>query len=183
MDRCHPDSISPFDGLKVALQCKGLLEKNDITDVHVELRESIVTLSVGPRFLDPAAFDSDPTVEVRRPLTATLGLNICAGSTSCTEGTGRFYMAEGGDSKRIFLVTARHVVFPPNIVDNNMYEHENPSQSRRNVILLGDGAFKKLVASIRWEIGNAANNVQCQEKRLKAVDGMEGEKEERERAQ
>ena len=91
-------------------------------------------------------------------------------------------MAEGGDSKRIFLVTARHIVFPPNIVDNNMYEHENPSQSRRNVIL-GDDAFKKLVASIRWEIGNAANNVQCQEKRLKAVDGMEGEKEERERAQ
>jgi hypothetical protein len=90
-------------------------------------------------------------------------------------------MAEGGDSKRIFLVTARHVVFPPNIVNNNMYEHENPSQPRRNVLLLGDGAFKKLLASIRWEIGNAANNAECQEKRLKAVEGMEGEEEERER--
>ena len=122
-------------------------------------------------------------MEVRRPLTTTLGLSICGESTSGTEGTGGFYIAEleGGDSKRmIFLITARHVVFPPNIVDENMYEHENPSQSRRNVLLLGDGAFKKLLASLRWEIGNAANNVQCQEKRLIAVEGMEEEEEEEE---
>ena len=89
-------------------------------------------------------------------------------------------MAEGGDSKRIFLITARHVVFPLNPAGNNMYEHENPSQPHRNVLHFGPGAFKKLLASIRWEIGNAANNVERQEKRLEAVEGVEGE-EERER--
>jgi hypothetical protein len=90
-------------------------------------------------------------------------------------------MAEGGDSKRIFLITACHVVFPLNPAGNNMYEHENPSQPRRNVLLLGDGGFKKLLASIRWEIGNAANNAERQEKHLKAVEGVEGKEEERER--
>ena len=56
-----PDTLSPINGLKVALQCKELREKNDIMGVHVELRESIVTRSFGPRFLDPVTFHSDPT--------------------------------------------------------------------------------------------------------------------------
>ena len=90
-------------------------------------------------------------------------------------------MAEGGDSKRIFLVTARHVVFPPNTVDNNMYEHVHPAQPRHNVLLLGDSAFKKLLASIRMEIGNAASTIGHQERRLEAAEEMEGEEVERER--
>ena len=100
-------SLSPVDGLRVALQCKELLKKNDIVDVDVELRESCVTRSVGPRFLEPV-YDHEATVETRRPLTATLGLSISAQSTAWAEGTGGFYMAEGGDNKKIFLVTARH---------------------------------------------------------------------------
>jgi len=170
-----PESLTPVDGLDVALQCKELLEKNDIVDVDVELRESIVTRSAGPRFLDPLgwAFDPDPTVELHMPLTATLGLGICAQSTSWAEGTGGFYMAEGGDSKRILLVTARHVVFPPNIVDNNKYEYENPSQPRRNVLLLGDNAFKKLLASIQSEIMSAAINEEYLPRRLKAIEKTE----------
>ena len=166
-----PASLSPVDGLNVALQCKELLEKNDIIDVDVELRESIVTRSVGSRFLDPV-LSSNPTAEVRRPLTATLGLSISTQSTSWAEGTGGFYMAEGGDSKRVFLVTARHVVFPPNIVDNNRYEHENTSQPCRNV-LLGDGAFKKLLASIQSEIERATFMVEYQERCLEVIEGVE----------
>ena len=178
-----PGSLTPVDGLDVALQCKELLEKNDIADIDVEVRESIVTRSVGLRFLEPAAFTrkSEPTVELRRPLTATLGLGICAQSTSWAEGTGGFYMAEGGDSKRILLVTARHVVFPPNIVNNNKYEHENPSQPRRNVLLLGDAAFKKLLASIQSEIMNAAINEEYLPRELEAIEEME-EDGQRERA-
>ena len=175
------ESLTPVDGLNVALRCKELLEKNNIADVDVELRESIVTRSVGPRFLDPVAYGRNPTVEACRPLTATLGLAICAQSTSWAEGTGGFYMAEGGDSKRILLVTARHVVFPPNIVDNNMYEHENPSQPRRNVLLLGDGAFKELLAFIQSENGNATFMADYQPRRLEAIKGMDVEADERER--
>ena len=175
-----PESLTPVDGLDVALQCKELLEKHDILDVDVELRESIVTRSVGPRFLQPARFSWDPTVEVRKPLTATLGLGICAQSTSWAEGTGGFYMAEGGDSKRILLVTARHVVFPPNIVDNNRYECENPNQPRRNILLLGDDAFNKLLASIQSEIGSAAIDGEYQERCLRATERMEVEADERE---
>ena len=172
-----PETLSPLDGLMVALQCKELLEKNDIMDVHVELRESIVTRSVGPRFLDsPESYvDSKPMVEVRRLLTTTLGNGICAQSTSWAEGTGGFYMAEGGDSKRVFLVTARHVVFPPNIADNNRYEYEDPSQPRRNVLLHGDGGFKKLLHSIQSEMGSTAFYAEYLPRCLKEIENDEGE--------
>jgi hypothetical protein len=175
-----PTSLSHIDGLHVALKCKELLQKNDIVDVDVELRESVVTRSGGPRFLDPA-FLSDPTVEVRRPLTATLGLSICAESTAWAEGTGGFFMAEGGDSKRIFLITARHVVLLPGIDGNDKYEHRNPSQPRRNVLLLGDTSFRKLLTSTQVEIGKAAMMVEYHKGRLKEIEGMEGEAAERER--
>jgi hypothetical protein len=167
-------SVSPADGLVIALACKDLLQQNDIADIDVELRESVVTRSVGPKLLNPA-FSADPTVNVRKPLTATLGLSICAQLTSWAEGTGGFFMAEGGDSKRIFLVTARHVMFPPEINDNAVYECKNNSQPRRLVFLLGNPAFQKLLDPIQVAIGNASLMVQHQERRIKAVEGMEGE--------
>ena len=179
-----PESLTPVDGLDVALQCKELLEKNDIADIDVELRESIVIRSAGPRFLDPLGWapDSDPTVELHMPLTAALGLSICAQSTPWVEGTGGFYMAKGGDSERILLITARHVVFPPIIVNNNRYEHENPSQPRRNVLLIGDGAFKKLLTSVQSEIRNAASTAKYQQQRLESLIERLGEGEAHEMA-
>jgi hypothetical protein len=55
-----PGSLTPADGLTVALKCKKYLEQEGITDVHVELRESVVTRWAGPRFLDPPdTFDRD----------------------------------------------------------------------------------------------------------------------------
>ena len=37
-----PGSLSHDDGLVVASKCKALLEEHDITDVDVEIRESVV---------------------------------------------------------------------------------------------------------------------------------------------
>jgi len=46
-----PESLTPADGLTVALQCKMYLEQEGITDGHVELRESdLVGRSQVPRF-------------------------------------------------------------------------------------------------------------------------------------
>ena len=180
-----PMSLSPVDGLEVALKCKRLLEKNVIIDVHAEFRESIIIPLVGPRFLDYPP-SSDPTVEVRRPLTATLGFSICAQSTPSAEGTGGFYMAEGGGSKRILLITARHVVFPPKIIDNDEYEYKNPDQPRENVLLLSDSAFRRLLDSMESKVRRADMRVESQEARLKLFQEMEDGKgvvREREEAQ
>jgi hypothetical protein len=170
-----PASLSCSDGFFVAHKCRELLEEYGITDVDVEIRESVVTRSVGPKLLEPTklTLTLKRTVDVREPLTATPGLPICAQSTPWVEGTGGFFMAEGGDSNRLFLITARHVVFTPDINANVRFEHKTVSQRRHNVILLGDAAFNKFVQSIQDEIREKWFTTQYLEDCVEAVEGRD----------
>ncbi|KAJ8080270.1 hypothetical protein PM082_017100 [Marasmius tenuissimus] len=148
-----PQSLSPPNGLDVALECKQVLVRNSITDVDVEIRETLVSRSAGPSFLDPIctpypfahSYIYHPFAEVRRPLTTTFGLSICAQATRNVEGTGGFFIAEGGGENRIMLVTARHVVVPD--TSKNDVIHEVSSGPREDILLLGDAAFETLVDS------------------------------------
>jgi hypothetical protein len=63
-----PGSLSYDDGIDVAPRCKGLLLDHGIDDVDVELPESELIHSGGPKLLNPA-FDSDPTAAARKPFT------------------------------------------------------------------------------------------------------------------
>ena len=54
------------------------------------------------------------------------------------------------------LLTARHVLFPPNNAPNTAYPHDNTSASRRNVLLLGEGNFDGFLGSIKIRIGEYA---------------------------
>jgi hypothetical protein len=102
-----PKSLPYEDAHTAAHDCLGLLKKFEITDVEVEFRESIYTRLAGPPLLEHV-FNTDPTVDVRSPLTPALGFSIAAQATPYVEGTGGFYLAEGGNSKKVLLVTARH---------------------------------------------------------------------------
>ncbi|TDL24745.1 hypothetical protein BD410DRAFT_813675 [Rickenella mellea] len=165
-----PASLSNEEGRVVALKCHGLFEDYGITDVDVEIRESVVTRSTGPKFLRPTspAFScsSDGTFkpDVREPLTASLGLPISAESTPLVEGTGGFFIAEGGDSKRLFFVTARHVY------DNNKFACEAEGQPRHSVVLFGDAAFNNFLTLIKDTIGDNAFNVHFQRRRIKTAE-------------
>ena len=173
-----PASLSRNDGLNVASKSKELLIEHHITDVDVELRESVVTRSVGPKLLTSTGnFNSDPTgtADIRIPLTATLGLPICAQSTRWSEGTGGFFITEGGDPKRLLLVTARHVVFTPNEDENQLFEHKDGSQPRHHVTLFGDVAFNKYLESIQCEISLKPTTVEYQERRITAASRKDGD--------
>ncbi|OCH84906.1 hypothetical protein OBBRIDRAFT_815290 [Obba rivulosa] len=141
--------------------CRELLVESNITDVDVEIRESVVTRSAGPKLLT-STYSSDSTVDVREPLTTTLGLPICAQSTPWAEGTGSFSIVEGGDTERLLLVTARHVIFTPDKNENKHFERKNDSQRRYNV-RLGDAVYNKYLESIKAEIGSKAIIAQHQE--------------------
>lgn len=158
-----PESLSGEDAHTAAFGCLDILKEFDITDVDVEFRESVYTRSVGPRLLEPG-YDSDPTIDVRGPLTSTLGLQIAAARTPFAEGTGGLYISEGGDSNKVFLITARHVVFPPNEVPNQDYARTN--KCRHKVLLLGSKAFEKFFRSIKSSIGRRAINVGIYERQL-----------------
>ncbi|KDQ61352.1 hypothetical protein JAAARDRAFT_30774 [Jaapia argillacea MUCL 33604] len=143
-------SLSFQDGTEVARSCQGILLQSGITDVDVEIRESIVTTLRGPKLLAPVS-SSDPTADARNPFTSTLGLPTSGKSTPSAEGTGGFFIAEGGGSKRIFLITARHVLFKPDRNNNKNFEHK-PSEPGHEVILLGDAVFRRVLESIKVEI-------------------------------
>ncbi|KAG8752242.1 hypothetical protein FRC11_008546, partial [Ceratobasidium sp. 423] len=148
-----PGSLSGDDGLVVASRCWKLLEKGGITDMEVEIRESVVTRSAGPKLLEPSSggiFICDPTVNIREPLTTTPCLPICSQSVSWTDGTGGFFITEG-DNTRTLLVTARHVVFPPGKSRNEPFEHKD-GHPHYNVNLFGDTAFEGYLESIQTEI-------------------------------
>ncbi|KAH9986587.1 hypothetical protein BJV77DRAFT_965122 [Russula vinacea] len=155
-----PKSLSGDDGVIVASKCRELLVEFNITDVDVEIRESVVTRSAnlrsaGPRLLDLDPYSyCDPTLGVREPLRSTLGLPICAQSMPLAEGTGGFFITEGGNAERLLLVTARHVIFTPD--NNKHFEHKDGSQGRYNVMLFGDVAFNKYLESIKDKIRSAA---------------------------
>ncbi|PBK83108.1 hypothetical protein ARMGADRAFT_679182 [Armillaria gallica] len=167
-----PASLSCDDGVVVASKCRELLVEYNIADVDVEIRESVVTRSAGPK-LFTSAYSFDSTEDVRDPLTTTLGLPICAQSTPWAEGTGGFFITEGRSTERLLLVTARHVLFTPDKNDNKHFEYKNDSQRRYNVTLFSDAAFNKYLGSIQTEIGDKTFMAQYQERRIRAVEGKD----------
>ncbi len=170
-----PASLSGKDGVVVASKCRALLVEYNITNVDVEIRESIVTRSAGPgpKLLTPIDLYFDkPIVEVHEPLTTALGLPICAQSTPWAEGTGGFFVGEGENTERLLLVTTRHVVFTPNKNENTHFEYRNDNtHPRHNVTLFGDAALNKYLESIQEDIGSNAFTVQYQEEYIKEIEG------------
>ncbi|KAF8267033.1 hypothetical protein EI94DRAFT_1786628, partial [Lactarius quietus] len=178
-----PRSLFGEDGLVVASRCQDLLVEFNIIDVDVEIRESIVTRSVGGPKLLPYAPFYDPTVDVRESLTTSLGIPICAQSTPWAEGTGGFFISEGGNAERLLLVTARHPLFMPES-GNEHFEQKDNSQSRHDVMLFSDAGFNKCLKSIIGKIRDKEFMVKCEEERIRELEGKDdpAAKKERERA-
>ncbi|KAM5543702.1 hypothetical protein V8D89_002319, partial [Ganoderma adspersum] len=169
-----PKTLSAIAGREVALACKAVLVEHGIEDVEVEIRESRVTRSAGPKLVKPSC-TSDPTAEFRICLTPTLGLAISNAATPWAEGTGGFFISSGGADNKVFLVTARHVVFRTKEGNNELFENKNPSTPRRDVVLLGEGAYQGLASSITAEIGKQERSIDVFKKHLQALERAEGE--------
>ena len=156
----EPDTLSYKQGMAVAHSCHEILVKSGITNVDVEMRESCVILLAGPKLLAPT-FYPEATAEVRNPLTTTLGLPIACQKTPYKEGTGGIFLAEGGNSRRIFLLTTRHVVLEIYGKDNKTFFHKpsTSSMQSQDIMLLGDRAFQKFLDSIESEIDGKKINI------------------------
>ncbi|KAN0109281.1 hypothetical protein V8E52_009465 [Russula decolorans] len=165
-----PGSLSYEQGIEVALQCKRLLLEYGINDVDVEIRQSEVIRSAGPQLLQ-YTFHIDPTVDAREPFSTTLGITICAQSTPWVEGTGGFFLDEGGDGKRLLLATARHVVFPQ--ADNDLFERKSETQPRHNVLVLSEASFQQHLVSIQDQIEEQDFNIRYQTERMEIVVGRD----------
>jgi hypothetical protein len=161
------ETLSGEDAHTAAHGCLDILREYGITDVEIEYRESIYTRSAGLNLLKPVE-DEHPTAPVRGPLTPVLGLFIAAQATPHVGGTGGLYLAEGGDSKKILLVTARHVLFP-NEGPNVNYTCTKTGAPCRKVLHLGTKAFDNLVRSIRVRVADLAANAEIYNRRIEKL--------------
>ncbi|KAF8326471.1 hypothetical protein F5887DRAFT_1084515 [Amanita rubescens] len=90
-----PETLLSKDTHTVAHGCLDLLKEFKITDVKVSQSKPL-------KLID----NEHLTVNV-------CGLSIAAQATPQVQGTGGLYLAEGsGNSKKVLLVTADHVLFP-----------------------------------------------------------------------
>ncbi|KAK0468804.1 hypothetical protein IW261DRAFT_1553797 [Armillaria novae-zelandiae] len=149
--RCS--QISLRDGRTVVFRCQKVFREFDIADVDVEMHESSVIRSA----------------DVQSPLTHALGLFIAAQATPYIEGTGGFFIVEGGDSKNLIVVTARHVVFPTKKGPNSKFERKSGSKPRSN----NDTSYQELFASILTRIRRLGFFIEHKERLLQAAEGKD----------
>ncbi|KAG8906989.1 hypothetical protein FRB99_005631 [Tulasnella sp. 403] len=167
-----PASLCGTDGVVVASKCRDLLGEYNIADVDVEIRESVATRSAGPKLLKSSRF-FNPTEHISEPLTATLGLHICAQSTPWIEGTGGFFIAENGNADRLLLVTARHVVLTPDNDENKHFEHTDDSEPRYNIMLFGNAAYNTYLESIKAKIKEKAFMAEYNQEHIESAERMD----------
>ena len=84
-----PDTLTSDAGIVAVSRCLDLLHGYEITDVDVEICESVVANSASPVLLEPYLDSDDPTVNVCNPLIATLDFPICAETTPSAQGSSR----------------------------------------------------------------------------------------------
>ncbi|KAM6499262.1 hypothetical protein JOM56_004770 [Amanita muscaria] len=123
-----------------------------------------------PRCTSPT---SNATARAREPFSTSLGLPICAEVTPSIEGTGGFFISDSRNPGKIYLVTARHVVFHLDNDSNELYQHRNSSQRPRNVLLFGDAAIEKHITAIESEIGGKHIIIEHLESRLENAEQSE----------
>ena len=163
-----PGTLSHDDAEVAAVGCKDILAQSQITDVEIAFRESVFTRSAGPQLLDYISH-IDPNVDVRGPFTPALGLQIAGKATPHIEGTGGLYICEGGESDRVFVLTTRHVVFPPSAYRNDLYSGKKKGQPHPGVILLGSRAYQGALKSIMGNIGHQAILIECYNDELEGL--------------
>ena len=181
-----PQSLSGKDAHAAAVGCLELLESYKITDVEVEFRESIFARSARPKLLESGGelnmmvdrsgpISSNPIDSVRVPLTPSLGLQIAARATPYVEGTGGLYISEGSNSDKVYILSTRHVVFPPNAWNNELYNEMNAMKHCREVIHPGPKAFQTLLQSTMEKIREHTFDVGYQKRQINAYGDVRPE--------
>ncbi|KAH9009672.1 hypothetical protein EDB83DRAFT_452123 [Lactarius deliciosus] len=170
-----PRSLS-LEGAKVAaVGCKRILADAQFPDVEIAFRESIFARSIGPQLLDHT-LSIDPTADLRSPFTPALGVQIAPLATPHFEGTGALYLRESSQSKRVFLLTARHVPLPLSAHLNKLYAYDDTSQPRHEVLILGSKAYQDALDAMTSKIEGELILVEYYKRELAALgEAVEGE--------
>lgn len=156
----RPDSTNGDVAFDCAQDIFKLLKGYDVDDVEIAYRESEARALAGPILYAPVN-DVHPLKSVIDCLTTALSLPIAGSKTLHMQGSLGFYFKIGED---LYGVTARHVLFP-DTEGNDAYSYDN-SAPKKNVVLMGNRAFKELLESIQKLIGTLNDTAKVWEKNV-----------------
>ncbi|TFK55382.1 hypothetical protein OE88DRAFT_1709888 [Heliocybe sulcata] len=165
-----PSSVTATAAHDVAQVLLVLFKDYQITDIDIDFRESLHTCKAGPLFFKPVQ-DLDPLVDVISPLTHALGLGISTMARLDAQGAMALYLAEGGESKNLFGLTCRHVLFGLSQHDVDYDAH--PSAPHPEVLLLGNGGYSSLTEAIKVSIALHALSAEHWAKQIEDYQVME----------
>ncbi|KAH8113198.1 hypothetical protein DFH11DRAFT_367544 [Phellopilus nigrolimitatus] len=149
-----PRSLLYDAALAATAFVKNILAGAGFPDIEVAFVELVVTRSVaaGPKLL---SFDPllDEVPDLRKPFTTALGLSIAPLRYPHFEGTGALFFRLSEEDNRTAILTCAHVARPPPVYPNTGMTRKDTSQSREEVVALGNtgynNAVKALMSTIR----------------------------------
>ncbi|KAH9887288.1 hypothetical protein C8Q73DRAFT_657226, partial [Cubamyces lactineus] len=169
----NPDSVSPEFGLELAIHCRFILLDHQIEDVHVIIYESQYRLLAK---LYKPAITANPVAVVREPFSTTLGVPICNPETPNCEGTGGLFFIDPAKPGKLFLLTARHVLFNPDTEENVFYRFcEDSGVAKQKVIVMGEGSFKRRCSAIEGAISDKEVIIEQLQRRMEATANLDEE--------
>ena len=155
----YPGSTSADTAHEVSQNILELLEKSRVKDVEVEWHEAVSWKAVGPALLRVVG-NNNPTVHVRRHLTAALGMPIATAESEMdnAQGSVGFFFHEGRDmrgdpSTKVFGVSNRHVLRKK---IKGTYEFKGIGAPRQYVRVNGFHRFQRGLDEIKVSIGDHA---------------------------
>ncbi|QRV99785.1 hypothetical protein RhiJN_27804 [Ceratobasidium sp. AG-Ba] len=167
------DSLSAENGLQIVAHCRSILQGNSMEDVDVIAYESQYQLFAG---LYKPAITANPVAIVREPFSTSLGIPICSQKTTNIEGTGGVFFVDLNQPRKLFLLTARHVLFHPDMEENKLYALRNDSgDPQRKVMFMGEKAFQARCGAIKAAIGAKHIIIEQLHRRLEAAETLDEE--------
>ena len=156
-------------GLQVVVHCRSLLVENQIEDVHVIASQYQFLADMYKPAITP-----NPVAIVREPFSTTLGIPICNAKTTNIEGTGGIFFVDTTQPGKLFLLTARHVLFHPDKEENMLYRFcENSGDPKRKVMFMGEATFKNRCGDIEYAVGAKQIIIAQLQRRLEAADKLD----------
>ncbi|TFY67632.1 hypothetical protein EVG20_g3871 [Dentipellis fragilis] len=116
--------------------------------------------------------DPPPTGIRRSPEPPKMMPAVPAALRGLREGHHDVSFAEGGESKKTFGLTCHHVVLKVDADNNEDYTLRGAGARRKNVQILGTGAFDALLDSIRLRIGRHGTMVEIHKADIEKLERM-----------
>ncbi|KPM41028.1 hypothetical protein AK830_g5560 [Neonectria ditissima] len=151
----EPGSTSFHQGYPVVMQCRQILQRHGVNDIHCEMKESTVfSLGTAPPDAPKLLMEqSHPSCNENHQAMASVYLGSSIGPSDQPErqGTKGLYLRQK-DTGAILALTCRHVIFSDAFPNQDYRYRQNDAAPRRTVVQPADGTLKLMMKHVFADI-------------------------------